>query len=78
MLITPAPSLTVYLENLPRVGILIDKIYREVFENFGILVSSSIPVGSSIAIGHHLVKRGDDISLTSASAGHSAAFIKLT
>ena len=51
-------------------------MYTKVFENFGNLVSSSVPVGIATAMEDGLIKEGDSVSLVPASAGLSVAVVK--
>ena len=58
-------------------GIDREKVLTEVFERYGNIVSSSVPAGICRAVNKGKIKTGDEISLTPASAGLSAAVVKL-
>ena len=72
-----APSKTVYVDNLLKNGVEKERIFADVFEEYGNLVSSSVPTGIRKAADRGLIERGDSIVLVPASAGLSAAVVKL-
>ncbi|MEO0535695.1 MAG: 3-oxoacyl-[acyl-carrier-protein] synthase III C-terminal domain-containing protein [Cyanobacteria bacterium P01_A01_bin.123] len=72
-----APSKKVYEEEMPKYGIPAEKIYLEVYPEFGNLVSASIPVGLSRAAKAGQIKRGDPIALIPASAGLVSSVVQL-
>ena len=72
-----APAKTIYVETMTKIGIPESKLFTHVFENFGNLVSSSIPVAFVEAQRLGRLHRGDEISLIPASAGLSAACVQM-
>ncbi len=77
LFIPHAPAKTVYIKNLAEIGIDEEKIYTKIFESFGNLVSSSVPIGIAYALKEERIVKGSQISLIPASAGLSAATVKL-
>lgn len=73
-----APSKKVYEEEMPKYGIPAEKMYLDVYPEFGNLVSASIPVGLSKASADGQIKRGDRIGMIPASAGIVASVVQLT
>jgi acyl-CoA:acyl-CoA alkyltransferase len=74
-----APSKKIYEQDLSQnTGIPSEKIYLNVYPQFGNLVSASIPVGLSLAAAEKKLKPGDPIALIPASAGIVSAVVQLT
>jgi acyl-CoA:acyl-CoA alkyltransferase len=73
-----APSKTAYADLLKPLGISENKVFLKVFENFGNIVSSSIPAGLHQARNLGLISDGSKVCLVPASAGISCACVSLT
>ena len=73
-----APSRKIYEKEMPKYGIPVEKIYLEVYPEFGNVVSASIPVGLSKAAADGQIKQGDRIALIPASAGIVSSVVQLT
>ena len=74
-----APSKKVYERDVAESsGIPADKMYLQVYPQFGNLVSASIPVGLSLAKAEGKINSGDPIALIPASAGIVASVVQLT
>ena len=73
-----APSKAIYRDKMPRYGVPVDKVYLEVYPEFGNLVSASLPVGMSHAERAGVLQRGADVALVPASAGIVTSVVQLT
>ena len=77
LFIPHAASKKAYVDLLSELGIEKEKIFTKVYEDYGNLVSSSVPVGLSLAIEEKLITSGDNVSLIPTSAGLSGAVVKI-
>jgi 3-oxoacyl-[acyl-carrier-protein] synthase III len=73
-----APSKTAYLEGAKRLGIPSSKVFLKIFEEFGNIVSSSLPAAINQAKKIGLISEGSRLCLTPASAGISCACVTFT
>ena len=77
LFIPHAASKKAYVDLLSELDIEKEKIFTKVYEDYGNLVSSSVPVGLSLAIEEKLITSGDNVSLIPTSAGLSGAVVKI-
>jgi len=71
-------SKTSYVQGLEHSGIPLHKAYFEIYENYGNIVSSSIPAGLYCAVSAGTVGIGSRICLIPSSAGASCACVTFT
>ena len=76
LFIPHAPSKKVYLDGFKDVGIPEDKLFSRVYEDFGNLVSSSVPTAIALALEEGKITRGSKVALIPASAGLSVAAVQ--
>ncbi len=72
-----APSKTAYFDGAKRLGIPSSKVFLRIFEEFGNIVSSSMPAAIHQAKQLGLISDGSRLCLTPASAGISCACVTL-
>lgn len=73
-----APSITAYASTANIIGIPSNKLFFEIFENYGNIVSSSIPAAIYEALRLGRITDGSNLCLVPASAGISCACIHFT
>lgn len=71
-------SKSAYLDGFKKAGVSVDKIFLEIYENYGNIVSSGVPAGLHTAMASGVAKRGSKICLIPASAGASCACVTFT
>ena len=71
-------SKSAYLDGFKKAGVPTDKVFLEVYENYGNIVSSGVPAGLHTAMAGGFAKRGSKICLIPASAGASCACVSFT
>jgi 3-oxoacyl-[acyl-carrier-protein] synthase III len=70
------PSKTHYEVLMPKYGVPSERLFLEVFPQFGNVVSASIPIGISMALEQGVLERGDDIAFVPVSAGMVASVVQ--
>ena len=73
-----AASDNIYLSQAKKIGIREEKIFTEIFPNYGNVVSASIPAGLWLALKQKRLKRGHRVIFCPASAGMSFATVEFT